>query len=207
MRTGHGYVAALAIIILGVRGTSAAEEIVTIDSRPNVTVGVVVTAPDGNPGAAAILFAGGSGKLKLWKGRGVRSKNFLVRSRSLFAERGVLTVTVDVPSDLRRDGLNDVRDSAEHRADIAAIVRWVRSKTGAPVWLVGTSRGTVSLGHLSGVLPVDGAVFTASVTEMSNRRPATALDGDLDRIKVPVRPSRVTLISGECNAEVTFQTT
>ena len=168
------------------QAAAALDDEVTIHSREGVTISFIVNAPEGQPKAVAILFAGGSGKLKLWKGKGARSTNFLVRTRTLFAERGILTLTVDVPSDRRRKGLDDFRGSDGHRADIAAVMRWARSKTSAPVWLIGTSRGTVSLGHLSGKLPVDGAVFTASVTEESSRRPAMALDGDLEAITAPV---------------------
>lgn len=178
---------AAALVCVALCSTQAmAEEEVTIPSRDGVTISFVVNEPAQQAKAAVILFAGGSGKLKLWKGRGARSKNFLTRSRTLFSDRGVLTITVDVPSDRRREGLNDFRGSDEHRADIAAVVRWARSRTKTPVWLIGTSRGTVSLGHLSGKLPIDGAVFTASVTEESGRRPATALDGDLEAIMAPV---------------------
>jgi len=65
---------------------AANEDIVTIESRLGVTVGFVVTDPANSTKATALLFTGGQGKLKLWKGRGLRSKNFLVRSRQLFAE-------------------------------------------------------------------------------------------------------------------------
>lgn len=164
----------------------AEEEIVTIDSRPGITIGFVLTRPAGAPKAAAILFPGGAGRLKLWKGGPPASKNFLVRSRGLFAERGVLTATIDVPSDRRRKGYNDFRHTADHRKDIAAVLRWLRARTKAPVWLIGTSRGTVSLSHIAGKLPIDGAVFSSSVTEMSNRRPTTALDGRLEDITAPV---------------------
>ena len=179
--------AAAALMFQGIPAAQAADdEIVTIDSRPNVTVSFAVTRPDTEPKAAAILFTGGNGKVFLWRGRGARTGNFLVRSRALFAKDGVLAVTVDVPSDRRRPGLNDFRDSAEHRADIEAVVRWVRAQTKAPVWLVGTSRGTVSVAHLAARLPVDGAVFTASVTKASRKRPANVYEGDLENIRMPV---------------------
>ena len=84
---------------------AADEDIVTIDSRPNVTVGFVITRPTGATNAAAILFVGGAGKLKLWKNGRPRSRNFLFRSRHLFAARGVLTVTIDSPTDRREEGL------------------------------------------------------------------------------------------------------
>ena len=179
--------AAAALMFQGIPAAQAADdEIVTIDSRPNVTVSFAVTRPDTEPKAAAILFTGGNGKLFLWRGRGLRTGNFLVRSRALFAKGGVLAVTVDVPSDRFAEGLDDFRDSAEHRADIAAVLRWVRAATTAPVWLVGTSAGTVSVAHLAASLPVDGAVFTASVTRAGRVRQANVHAGNLEAIRVPV---------------------
>ncbi|NKB19357.1 MAG: hypothetical protein GKS01_02325 [Alphaproteobacteria bacterium] len=157
----------------------------TIPTRDDVTISFVITQPDGPVKSAAILFSGGSGKIKLWKGRGPRGKNFLTRSRNRFANRGVLTINVDVASDRRRKGLIHWRDSDEYRQDIAAVVKWVKTKTTAPLWLIGTSRGTVSIAHLAGFLPINGVVFTATVTEVSNADKPTAHGADLRKIKVP----------------------
>ena len=157
----------------------------TVPTRDDVTLSFVVTEPDGPVKSVAILFAGGSGKIKLWKGHGPRGNNFLVRSRARFAQRGVLTITMDVPSDRRRKGLIFWRDSNEYRQDIAAVINWIKEKEKAPLWLIGTSRGSVSVAHLAGSLPVDGAVFTATVTEVSKANKPTAYDADLKKIKVP----------------------
>lgn len=173
------------LVLVTMTNPSSAETEQTIKTRDNVTISFVVTQPDGPVKSAAILFAGGSGKVKLWKGRGAQTKNFLVRSRGRFAKRGVLTITVDVPSDRRRKGLVHWRDSDEYRQDIAAVVKWVKSKTNAPLWLIGTSRGSISVAYLAGALPVEGAVFTATVTEESNAGKPTAHDADLRKIKVP----------------------
>ena len=73
MRTGYVYAATVGIFALTASGALAAtEEVVTIDSRPDVTVGLIVTPPAEAPAAAVILFAGGGGKLKLWRGGGTR---------------------------------------------------------------------------------------------------------------------------------------
>ncbi len=165
---------------------AAEEEIVTINSRPGVTVSFIATRPDGPAKAAAILFSGGHGKLGLWQSLGTRAGNFLVRSRDLFAKLGILAATIDVPSDRRRNGFVDFRDTDEHRLDVAAVIEWLHGQTTAPVWLIGASRGTVSLSHVSGLLPIDGVIFSASVTEVGDRRAATALDGVLEKISVPV---------------------
>lgn len=157
----------------------------TIKTRDDITLSFVVTEPDGPTKSAAILFTGGTGKIKLWKGRGPRGKNFLVRSRNRFAKRGVLTVTVDVPSNRRRKGVVFWRDSDEHRQDIATFIKWIKMKTQAPLWFIGTSRGSASVAYLAGSLSVDCAVFTATVTELSNAGKPTAYDADLRKIKVP----------------------
>lgn len=77
------------------------------------------------------------------------------------------------------------RDSDENRQDIAAVIKWIRLKTRARLWLIDTSRGSVSATYLAGSLPVDGAVFTATVTEVPNSGKPTAHDADLLTIKVP----------------------
>ena len=97
-----------------------------------------------------------------------------------------MAATIDVPSDRREDGLVDFRHTDHHRLDVAAVIKWLRRQTTAPIWLIGTSRGTISLSHVSGLLPIDGVIYSASVTEFSDHRPATALDGDLSKISVPV---------------------
>jgi hypothetical protein len=136
----------------------------TIKTRDDITLSFVVTEPNGPTKSAAILFTGGTGKIKLWKGRGPRGKNFLVRSRNRFAKRGVLTVTVDVPSDRHRKGVVFWRDSDEHRQDIATLIKWTKIKTQAPLWLIGTSCGSASVAYLAGSLSIDGAVFIVTVT-------------------------------------------
>lgn len=163
-----------------------AEEIVTIATRPGVTLSFILVTPPARPVASALLLPGGSGKIGLWRSPEPRSDNFLVRTRGRFAAAGVLVAVVDVPSDRRRDGLAAWRDSQEHRADMAAVARWLRRKAPGPVWLIGTSRGTVSAAHLGAYLNVDGVVLTSPVTRPSMRNPATALDAPLGRIRVPV---------------------
>ena len=90
-------------------------------------------------------------------------------------------------SDRRRGpGLRDFRDSLAHRTDIGAVVEFLRRHADVPVWLIGTSRGTVSAAHLAAHLPVDGVVLTATVTEESQRSRATVIEAPLDRITKPV---------------------
>lgn len=161
--------------------------VVDIPTRPNVTQRLLVFAPQ-NPKAAVVLFAGGHGGLQIasdgsfgW-GKG----NFLVRSRQFFADRGLLTVVVDAPSD--RQNLAGFRQTGEHLADIKAVIAWVRGQSRTPVWLLGTSRGTQSAAYAAVELNAeggpDGLVLTSTILADGKSRPVPSMR--LDRIGVPV---------------------
>jgi pimeloyl-ACP methyl ester carboxylesterase len=184
--TGRPVAAVLSVALAVAAAPALAEEVVTIETRPGVTQSFVLVEPAGKPVAGAILLPGGNGKMGLWRNPDRRTNNFLVRARQRFAAGGVLVAVVDVPSDRRRPGLSGWRDSEEHRADMAAVAQWLRRKAAIPVWLVGTSRGTVSAAHLGAHLPVGGVVLTSSVTRSAMRNPATALDAPLGSVRVPV---------------------
>lgn len=101
-----------------------ASGVVDIPTRPGVTQRVLVVAATA-PKAAVILFAGGHGGLQLtpdgtfgW-GKG----NFLIRSRQLFADQGLLTVIVDAPSDRQSPPfLTGFRQTEQHVSDIKAVI-------------------------------------------------------------------------------------
>jgi pimeloyl-ACP methyl ester carboxylesterase len=68
---------------------------------------------------------------------------------------------------------------------LAAVVRHAKQLSDAPVWLVGTSRGTVSGTAATIAWPegaVQGLVLTASVT---SKKPGAIATQDIGKIKVP----------------------
>src|SRR5262249_51431175 len=150
--------------------STATEKVVDIATRPNVTQRLLVLTPDNPPRAAVILLAGGHGGLQIsdngsfaW-GKG----NFLVRSRRLFADDGLLTVIVDAPSDRQMPPyLSGFRGTAKHVMDQKAVIAWVRKQAAVPVWLVGTSRGTQSAAYtatyLSGREGPDALALTPTI--------------------------------------------
>ena len=176
--------------LLSPAGTSAAEEeVVKIPTRDGVTQSFVILRPAGTPAASVILFAGGGGKLKI-RDDGIRrmKNNFLVRSRRLFAAEGFLVAVIDAPSDRQRDSLRDFRIGEEHASDIAAVMAYLRQQAAAPVWLIGTSRGTLSAAHGGASLQQDGPagiVLTSSVTRLSRRMADSLRQVDLKAIRVP----------------------
>lgn len=113
--------------------------------------------------------------------------NFLVRTRALFAERGVSVAVVDAPSDRQSPPfLSGFRQSPAHAADVRAVVAWLRAETGRPVWLIGTSMGTFSAAAtaLAGV-GADGLVLTSTVVH-SARGERTVASMPLERLPMPV---------------------
>lgn len=114
--------------------------------------------------------------------------NFLVRSAPMFAAPGFNVAIVARPSDME-DMDYGFRVSAPHVDDVRRVLHMVKQKLGAPAWLVGTSRGTVSAAAAAIAMRdealIDGVVLTSSVTSL--RRGAGAVPTqDLDRISVPV---------------------
>lgn len=143
--------------------------------------------PD-NPTHIVVLFAGGSGNLKITDDGIGKENNFLVRTRNLFADRGMATVVVDKPDD--RGSLHLFRKTGEHAQDIKAVMDFIRKRLpGRPLWLVGTSRGTISVANIAarinGSSSPNGIVLTAAVTQRSNSGLDSLADIDLSAITIP----------------------
>lgn len=187
------FVLALALAGMAVPGIHAqtTERVVDIPTRAGVTQRLLVISPASAPKAALVLFAGGHGGLQMaadgamqWGGG-----NFLIRSRSAFADQGLLVAVLDAPSDRQSPPyLSDFRQSPEHAQDVRHVIAWLRETAKVPVWLVGTSRGTQSVAYVATELPVgegpDGIVLTSSILSDTSSRPLPAMP--LDKIKVPV---------------------
>lgn len=135
-----------------------------------------------------ILFAGGRGAtLVSPDGRiGQLAGNFLIRSRHQFWAQGFTTVVFDAPSD-NEDDLRWFQDSEEFAADVGAVIRHLRKTLNLPIWLVGTSRGTVSAANAAARLgrnPPDGVVFTATLFESG--RFSDVFEFELEKVAVPI---------------------
>ena len=164
------------------------QTVVDIPTRPGVTQRMLVLTPP-EPKAAVVLLPGGHGGLQIFPNGSMKwgAGNFLVRTRQLFADRGIMVV--DAPSDRQSPPyLAGFRQTPEHVADLRAVIAWVRENAKAPVWLVGTSRGTQSAAYvateLSGPEGLDGVVLTAAILTDDKGRPVPAMA--LGKIRVPV---------------------
>ena len=166
------------------------QQVVDIPTRPGVTQRMLVLSPSTTK-AAVILFAGGHGGLQIFPNGSFKwgDGNFLVRTRQMFADQGLMVAVVDAPSDRQSPPyLSGFRQRPEHAADIKAVIAWMREQSKAPVWLVGTSRGTQSAAYiateLSGPEGPDGIVLSSTVLVDDKGRPVPAMP--LGKIRIPV---------------------
>jgi len=184
-------VLALALAAAAIAPADARDEAVrTIPSRRGVTESFVLVRPASAPVASVVLFMGGRGAVGLDRGHiGPRNTNFLIRTRQLFADRGALVAVLDVPSDRTSEALVQFRTTSEHAADVRAMIAALRAEARVPVWLVGTSMGSVSAANAAARLQEsgpDGIVLTSSVMSRNREMGESLLDVGLDRIRVPV---------------------
>lgn len=113
-------------------------------------------------------------------------ENFLIRSAKLFAAHPFNIVLVGRATDVSElDGATRIGE--DHDLDNRAIFRAIKLKSNVPIWLAGTSMGTISATAAAirdGGQNVAGIVLTSSVTayRIKGAVPTQALD----KIKVPV---------------------
>lgn len=152
---------------------------------------VLFVAPERPPVASVILFPGGDGRHGIaqrgpdWGLEG----NFLIRSRVLFAEHGFLVAVVDAPSD-QPDGMYRARVTEAHARDAAAVIGEARRRAPGPVWLVGTSMGTLSAANAAARLGTggpgaDGLVLSATVTRSHWLLRVSVRDVAVSEIRMP----------------------
>jgi hypothetical protein len=177
---------------------SSQQEIVTLQTRPGVTQSYFLTSMPKDLGAVTILFSGSGGLIQLRSENGqpkFNQGNFLVRSRAEFVKRGVVAGILDAPSDQQGGwGMTDeFRLGDMHFVDVSAVAGDLAKRfPGTPVFLVGTSRGTISAAATGARLGegVAGVVLTSTMFRPASRKskePGPGLSKfDFATIKAPI---------------------
>ncbi len=147
---------------------------------------------------AVVLLPGGGGHLDLDANGCPRALkgNSLVRSIPDFRRLGFATALVDSPSDhVGDDGLAGFRSSSQHADDLGKVIADVRARANGLVWVIGTSRGTISAvnaaSRLSGPAAPDGVILTSALMWGAARGPGpwiaqTVFDLALEQVRIPV---------------------
>ena len=187
--------ACLAVTVIGPSLLAADSHV--LEPRPGAKQRFLLLRPSGPPKASVVLYAGGSGSIGIGSDGSLKSAgNFLVRTRALFAAQGFLVLVPDRPSDWAGADKWSYRLTEEHAKDAAALIAFLRAEADVPVWLIGTSRGSISAANAAartGKNGPEGIVLTASVTNGGNKLRPSLADIDLDRI------TAATLILGHKN--------
>lgn len=182
------------------------EMVVQLEPRAGVKLKFLLIKPE-NPVASVILFPGGPGYLGLSNTFGKPRINrindvYLVKNRHNYAREGLMVALMDVPSDCKNKGDWGVRTkndnpyklSMEQIQDVKSVIAYLKAEKDCPVWLMGTSRGTLSVANAGIHIKdgIDGLVFTSTLTERGEKhkflvyQPRAVLDLDLESITVPV---------------------
>lgn len=175
--------AAVALLAMGV-AAHAQGTLFKVPTRPDVKT-TLFWEPVEGARATVFLFPGGGGGFGSVENGKATSNNFLVRSVPYFTANGFSVAIFGRPSD--SDDLDYAdRISDTHMADVRKVLDFVKARSTAPVWIVGTSRGTVSATataiHAQG--DIAGLVLTSSV--VNYKKPGAVPKQDLSAIKVPV---------------------
>jgi pimeloyl-ACP methyl ester carboxylesterase len=145
---------------------------------------ILFLAPEAAPAAAVVMFPGGDGVIGISNNGAIANPgNFLIRTRAQWRAQGFLFVAVDAAEGAQK---GDRVGAANLRA-IAQIVRAVRERTTAPIWLVGSSAGAPAAVAGAAALPprsIAGIVISSPVSVSGPRD--SVFDVPLARITVPV---------------------
>jgi len=140
--------------------------------------------------ATVVLLQGGDGVVPFsgpGKGGKPKGNNFLTRSFDLFAAQKVNVAVMGAIDDKGLTYPDRVTD--DHTSDLATVAQAVRSLSPEqPVWLVGTSRGTVSATaaaiRYAGKPVFDGIVLTSAIVGW--KKPQAVTRQSIDKIRIPV---------------------
>ena len=170
-----------------------AQEIVTLQTRPGVTLPFFIASMGSvQPRAVALMLIGGGGNIRLRMEDGrVRfgAQNFLPRSRGEFIAEGILPVILDNPTDQQAGaGMSDeFRAGPEHSTDLRAVIAEAKRRyPGLPVFLVTTSRSTISAAYQAAAIGAElaGAVLTSSL--FYRGRVLVLASFDFSSVKIPI---------------------
>jgi pimeloyl-ACP methyl ester carboxylesterase len=162
---------------------AAVERIVT---REGVSVPVFAYW-QANALASVVLFSGGKGGYgKIGEDGWPSGGNFLIRTGKHWATFPFNVIMVGRPSDGLDLSNGNIRTGEAHALDNEAIFKFVKSRSPQPIWVVGTSMGTISA--VAAAIHdrdrfVSGLVLSSSI--VSYRVPGAVSKQALEKITVP----------------------
>ena len=160
--------AAGAALILLFASQPVSADVVDVKTR-DTTIRVLIEGSE-KPSHVVVLFAGGDGAVGIDDDGAIGDLggNFVVRTRNMLHDRGMATVVLAAPGDM--PSLLGMRDRDNYARDVENVMVYLRGRfKETPIWMHGTSRGTISIVF---TLPKfgaaanrpDGVVLSSAVT-------------------------------------------
>jgi alpha-beta hydrolase superfamily lysophospholipase len=185
----HRWLAALALacpsIAAGnVSAATPAERIVDLPLHDGARQRLLYDTPP-NPKATIVALPGGAGDVGIQRNGDLRhDDNFVVRTRELWTSRGFAVL---IPDALDHDNLRGMRRSPAYAALIGDLVQFAHQQSAAPVFLLGTSQGSIAAmngaAHLTPT-QLAGVVLTESVSVLGGSH-ETVFQADPQHVRVP----------------------
>jgi pimeloyl-ACP methyl ester carboxylesterase len=161
-------------------------EVQRIETRDGVTVPIFTYwRPDAV--ASVVLFSGGAGGYgQIGEDGWPTGGNFLIRTGKHWSQFPFNLIMVGRPTDGIDLALGNVRTGQKHGADNVAIFKAIKGRSPLPIWVVGTSMGTISAAAATindtGNL-IAGLVLTSSI--VAYKVPGAIPTQSLEKIRVP----------------------
>jgi pimeloyl-ACP methyl ester carboxylesterase len=161
-------------------------EVLRIDTREGVTVPIFTFwRPDAV--ASVVLFSGGGGGYgQIGEDAWPLGGNFLIRTGKHWADYPFNVIMVGRPTDGIDLALGNIRVGPKHAADNVAIFKAIKRKSPLPIWVIGTSMGTISAAAATindAENLVAGVVLTSSI--VAYKVPGAIPTQSLEKIHVP----------------------
>jgi hypothetical protein len=180
------------------RAAGLSEQIISIELSSTAEQSGVFSMMKGSsksPTKLAVLLPGGNAVIRAQVSENIitharLSGNFLIRSRRHLVDEDIATLIVDCRTDLGDECPDAYQASSEREADVYRLVKEVlrRFPSIQDIWLIGTSRGTVSSGFMAhhGKDHYAGAIHTATISEHFKKgAPDQMRNLDYSSIKIP----------------------
>ena len=131
------------------------------------------------------MFPGGAGTIDIEKDGHIRHPdNFLVRTRDAWLQRGYGVVLVDA---LAHSSLRGQRSTNTYAHITQQIVRFAKEQGKVPVWVMGTSQGSIAAMNAAAHDPdgeIAGVILTESVSILGGSH-ETVFDAHPQDVRVP----------------------
>lgn len=167
-------------------------DLVTFPTRASVTQSLYIESPSASPPLVVVLYSGGGGLLRLNSaGPTQLHGNFVIRTAHYWVEKGYAAVLVDAPSDRQYKPMDDYyRLGKDALADQKFVIEQVRKRfPRSKLALVGTSRGTVTVGNV-----LQHAPELADLYVLTSPESVAALGPGIANLAVPLAWQGRTLI-------------